>query len=97
MSGHRNREPSNAFCEIVQVGRNFVDHPDVTVFYESTGHGVFDVDGGVIFRQSSEAGRRRLTVVTNSGHVFDITRQNRGAYRLNTAGYWMTGPERIFP
>lgn len=37
MSGHRNREPSNAFCEIVQVGRNFVDHPDVTIFINLLG------------------------------------------------------------
>ena len=31
-------DPTNSFVEIVQIGRNFVHHKDVTLYYNS-GHG----------------------------------------------------------
>ena len=36
--GHQPRDPTNSFVEIVQIGRNFVHHKDVTLYYNS-GHG----------------------------------------------------------
>ncbi|KAJ7378191.1 hypothetical protein OS493_024138 [Desmophyllum pertusum] len=35
MSRNQPPDPSNSFCEIVQVGRNFVDTYDVAIFYNS--------------------------------------------------------------
>lgn len=86
---HQPTDPTNSFVEIVQIGRNFVHHKDVTLYYNSGhGRGEFTAHGGTISHIERHGRDRRLTIETRSGHKFDITRHRGGGYHLNTGGYW---------
>lgn len=47
----------------------------------------FEISGGIIFREQREGRDRRLTIVTSTGHTFDISRHHRGGYSLHNGGY----------
>lgn len=90
------REPKNLFVETVQIGRNFVHHKDVTLYYDSRGRGEFSAQGGDIRHIQRHGRDRRLTIETNTGHRFDITRHRGGGYHLNTGGFWYKEGERVY-
>lgn len=125
MTRYQPREPTNLFVETVQIGRNFVHHNDVTLYYDSRGRGgmlnpmklcvtsnyqvkheikfpfcifysaEFSAQGGDICHIQRHGRDRRLTIETNTGHRFDITRHRGGGYHLNTGGFWYREGERI--
>lgn len=94
MAGYGNPEPVLKYYEEVRVRRNFVQEPDVILYYINSGQGRgdFEVTGGSLLNEDSTSVGRRLTIgfyVRNNFRSFEITRNRGGAYTLHTDGYLM--------
>lgn len=89
MSGYQGNEPFNDFIETVQIGIHFwnIFSPDVILTYDSKTRS-FNVKYGKILHTKDESGTITLTVKSNGGSKYIITRK-KGVYSAYSWWTWL--------
>jgi len=82
-------EPINNSVETVYLGRLFSPRADVTLTYNSAS-GRFAVQNGRISEKTTQHGiSTTLTIVSNGGRRFNVTRRRGGVYLNNLWWTWI--------
>lgn len=89
MSAYQTNEPYLDFVERAGLGRRFHFFPDVILTYDSRS-GSYDVENGTIVETSSELGQSTtLTVESDNGYQFTVTRGTGGVYYTDSLWTWV--------
>jgi len=84
MTGFGTDEPYQNFVEVVDIGTWFNSTPDVRLTYTPSSRD-FQVQSGVVKEIST-----RITVVSDTGSTYTITRHPRGKYEANSWFTWVS-------